>query len=341
MSMVLVSTSIPLMAERARAPGVRTPGCERVEMTYEARTPSAEVRRGQNRGPTHGPEELMGNAENDQGGVLEAVLEGQGTSFTCRASGRREKAHLDDSLEVGHGDEVLGEDHLGQVSRVLVCLVNQVGQEALARDLPAIIGISIPIARTATVAILGRKREREGGLRNAELTSRWRTHMLTVSSNPSCSVTLIAARRASAVPQLPLPMTATFSVLPLPSMGSNLARKGAMAGEEPRRALGARRELVRESDSAGLACSKTEAAEVCVRGFMVSLPMALRRGEGGREDPGVERGDTGRLPGSEASWNPRGDGARVDGGESFVGVEALRIIEGVSTDISLGRRWSR
>lgn len=52
--------------------------------------------------------------------------------------------------------------------------------------------------------------------------------------------------------------------------------------------------------------------------------MARRSGEGGREDPGVLKGDTARDPGREASWNPRGDPGAVDGGEPL-GVGAAEV----------------
>lgn len=147
--------------------------------------------------------------------------------------------------------------------------------------------------------------------------------MLTVSSKPSFSIALMAARRARAVPQLPLPMTATFSVLPVPSIGSNLARNGTMAGDEPRRGLGTRSEGLRAIPT-GLPSASTpaaaadELADVCVSGFIVSLAIALRSGEGGRDEPGVDTGDTGLLPGSEASWNPSGEPGAVEGGESLI-----------------------
>ena len=144
--------------------------------------------------------------------------------------------------------------------------------------------------------------------------------MLTVSSKPSFSTALIAARRASAVPQLPLPMTATFSVLPVPSIGSNLARKGTMAGDEPLRGLfltdSLRAMLGFPSASTPAAA---ELAEVCVRGFILSAPMALSRGDGGRDEPGVDMGEIGRLPGSDAiPESPRGDPGAVEGGESLI-----------------------
>lgn len=43
MSIVLTSTSIPLMAESARAPLVRTPGCESSAMTYSTASVSDEL----------------------------------------------------------------------------------------------------------------------------------------------------------------------------------------------------------------------------------------------------------------------------------------------------------
>jgi hypothetical protein len=58
-------------------------------------------------------------------------------------------------------------------------------------------------------------------------------------------------------------------------------------------------------------------ADVCVSGFIVSCPNERRSGDGGRDDPGVVKGDTARDPGRDASWNPRGERERgetsVDG----------------------------
>lgn len=53
----------------------------------------------------------MRNAEHDQSGVLDHVA------------------------QVGNRDQVLGQLHLGEVARVLVSLVDNVGQLALSRDL--------------------------------------------------------------------------------------------------------------------------------------------------------------------------------------------------------------
>lgn len=43
--------------------------------------------------------------------------------------------HLDNVGQGGDGDEVLRELHLGEVTRVLVRLVDDVGQKTLARNL--------------------------------------------------------------------------------------------------------------------------------------------------------------------------------------------------------------
>jgi hypothetical protein len=60
---------------------------------------------------TYRREELVRNAEHDQGSIL------------------------DDVAQVGNRDQVLGQLHLGKVTRVLVRLVDDVGQLALAGDL--------------------------------------------------------------------------------------------------------------------------------------------------------------------------------------------------------------
>lgn len=49
-----------------------------------------------------------------------------------------------------------------------------------------------------------------------------------------------------------------------------------------------------------------------------------KRGEGGRDDPGVSRGETGREPGRDWIWNPKGDPGAVKGGECRVGTGAWR-----------------
>lgn len=118
-------------------------------------------------------------------------------------------------------------------------------------------------------------------------------------------------------------MTATFSVLVAdPSNSSNLARKGASAGLDPRRALGALSEGLRFNS-----CSPTDGRRALgvgsSTGFIERLFIALIKGEGGREDPGVETGDTARDPGRDASWNPRGDAGAVEGGESERGVPVV------------------
>lgn len=53
----------------------------------------------------------MRNAEQDQGGVL------------------------DDVDERWHGDQVIGQNHLRQVARILVCFVDNIGKFAFAGDL--------------------------------------------------------------------------------------------------------------------------------------------------------------------------------------------------------------
>lgn len=60
---------------------------------------------------THGREELMGDAEDDEGGSL------------------------DDLGERRDGDQVLGEVDVGEVSGVLVLLVHQLSQQTLAGNL--------------------------------------------------------------------------------------------------------------------------------------------------------------------------------------------------------------
>jgi hypothetical protein len=83
---------------------------------------------------------------------------------------------LDDVLEVGHGDEVLGEVDVREVAGVLVRLVDEVGEETLSWDLS---GVKSQIRRSV------HDRKRNGR------TSRSRTHMLTVcrSRGPSDSET--------------------------------------------------------------------------------------------------------------------------------------------------------
>lgn len=114
-------------------------------------------------------------------------------------------------------------------------------------------------------------------------------------------------------------MTATFSsISALGSISSNLARKGAMAGEEPRRGMGDLRDVLRLR-SVSPRESPTDPRRVFGGGSVAfcidRLFIARRSGEGGRDEPGVERGETAREPGREASWNPRGDPGVVDGGE--------------------------
>lgn len=109
-----------------------------------------------------------------------------------------------------------------------------------------------------------------------------------------------------------------------------MAKKGAIAGELPRRTFGPLAleiEPLRERVSkATFVPCMGELLEVWVRGFIFRerLLKDRKRGEGGREDPGVSRGETGRDPGRDCNWNPRGDAGAVEGGESLVGTGAWR-----------------
>lgn len=91
-----------------------------------------------------------------------------------------------------------------------------------------------------------------------------------------------------------------------------------MAGDDPRRATGALSEVLRLS-KVSPSESPTEPRRVFAGGSvafcMDKLFIALRRGEGGRDDPGVLKGDTALEPGSDASWNPSGEPGAVEGGE--------------------------
>lgn len=180
-------------------------------------------------------------------------------------------------------------------------------------------------------------------LRSGLLTSRSRTQNRTSSSNlqvsrlsrvckmefcelgthPGFSAVFWAAIRARAVPHEPEPITQTFSSLSaVPSISSNFARNGAMAGDEPRRGRGALSDVLRlsnvspselvDADSDGRRSlagpSVTEpssdgAAPAPTLWLLIVRLFRLRiSGDGGRDEPGVDSpdGDGAREPGNEA-----------------------------------------
>lgn len=139
---------------------------------------------------------------------------------------------------------------------------------------------------------------------------------------PSFSAAFVAANLARAVPQDPLPMQQIFSRRsPSPVNSSNLARNGARAGEDPLRDDGCFNEFLREIPplpetegrlAEGLAASFSSASL-----DMERFAMALRRGEGGLDEPGVETGETGREPGRDSRPAKfEGEVGRVGAGEA-------------------------
>lgn len=121
-------------------------------------------------------------------------------------------------------------------------------------------------------------------------------------------------------------MTHTFSSLPdsFPLNWSYLARKGARAGELPRRGRGCFSEFLRESDPPLTEGRRPRPdspsfGSLSFSEVIESLFNALSKGEGGRDEPGVEipSGEGAREPGREAMWNPRGDAAPLGAGDSF------------------------
>ena len=165
-------------------------------------------------------------------------------------------------------------------------------------------------------------------------------------------------------------MTQTFCFLPSsPVYSSYLARKGARAGLEPRRGSGALSEFLRERDSPTEGRRSLDlpsppstdpsspAASSSPLRLIERLFMARKRGDGGRDEPGVampsSEGETGRDPGGgrgrggpgpgrgggggrdpgrDWMWKPRGEpGAEggIEGGSSCRDwVEAVETISG-------------
>ena len=74
----------------------------------------------------------MRHAKDDQSGVLSA----EGSVSACMSETReRQRADLYNVADVGHSNEIVGQDHLGKVARVLVRLIDEVGEETLSGDL--------------------------------------------------------------------------------------------------------------------------------------------------------------------------------------------------------------
>jgi len=101
----------------------------------------------------------MGNAENDKSSSL---FDSQNSSIHCKSTFTGcDETYLDYFGKRGNSDKVLGENHLGKVTSVLVSFVDDVGEETFSGDLKW-------CSTIISILIMTRKEENQNSLHVGE-----------------------------------------------------------------------------------------------------------------------------------------------------------------------------